>query len=1179
MEEWLRVVYEKDRAPLRERLERARTGDSSICDMEYRLLNRAGEKVWVRCHGTVKQDKNGNPACLIGRISELTLGRTVDMLTGLFNADKFMEDIASHLETGEGYFMVVGIDDFKNINVKNGRSFGNYILKKVTDILEEAVEYPTRIYRMDGDRFGVHFPGKPKERVQKVYAEVRKNLDKDCTISAGAVSYSFREKIDGGMLYQYAETALDQAKKKGKDRLIFFSYADYQKGLEQLRLQDELKNAVQKGCRGFYLCFQPQIHSTDFEIYGAEALLRYRSESRGAVSPNEFIPVLEQTGLICPVGFWVLKTALHQCREWRKQIPDFHINVNISYVQLRQENIADTVLQLLQDAELPGDALTLEVTESIQLQDYSYYNKIFRKWNGHGIKVAIDDFGTGYSSLSYLKSLEIDETKIDRCFVSNIQYNAYNYRLLRNIVELARSARIQICCEGVETEEELMTLLELKPDILQGFLFAKPYSVEEFERIYILKNTREHGEQEQKKEKFLQLNVEEKKDFLQQLQKEELGNVVECFDDVVYVSDPDTYELYYMNAAGRKLTGIYDYRGCKCYEVLQGRDKPCEFCTNQKLEEQRFHIWERENTYLGSYFIIKDKLIPWQGKMARLELAINISAMRNEIFGYRSSEILDATNLGLWLIYIDPETRQGRMYGDKIMRRLLAVEENVTPEEYYLHWYSRINDGYYHYVNMAVDNIIHGGKIVQLEYTWNHPSRGELGIRCVGARVKDQDGMICMEGYHRIISDLERPYFMPDGQKNEMFEYNEKRHRIYFHTERKLLAGDAQKEEDFPERWIREEIVHPHFAETFKNLFENVQKNEEGIVWEMLLQNKQGVYEWFKVRIRHLGVMEEDLHTIMVLVDPAQQERAMELEYMRKSDFYEAMLSETAAYAEIDLESGRFMMTGGLWAEYGDQAVADKERFEERFKHHIDSVVHPEDVAEYEEHINMGNLKRMYDKGIRTQKYNFRRLIDGKMCWMELMIHIFQDRITGNMYALLYLKNVDAEKKKELAQENAAQRDPLTEVYNRVTFEKEVAKYMKQGDADGMLIFLDIDDFKKINDQYGHLQGDVTLKNLTEVLKHTFRSQDLIGRMGGDEFLVFVKGKLKREILNERLDSLFSMLAKHSHQQLTCSAGICVVDNRDFVYEEILKRADVALYESKKKGKNRYSYYEEKGSC
>lgn len=607
---------------------------------------------------------------------------------------------------------------------------------------------------------------------------------------------------------------------------------------------------------------------------------------------------------------------------------------------------------------MPGDALTLEVTESIQLQDYSYYNKIFRKWNCHGIKVAIDDFGTGYSSLSYLKSLEIDETKIDRCFVSNIQYNAYNYRLLRNIVELARSARIQVCCEGVETEEELLTLLELRPDILQGFLFAKPYSMEELERIYILQNTREHGEKAQKKEK---------KDFLQHLQKEELGNVVECFDDVVY-----------------------DYRGCKCYQVLQGRDKPCEFCTNTKLDEQKFHIWERENTYLGRYFIIKDKLIPWQGKLARLELAINISAMRNEIFGYRSSAILDTTNLGLWLICLNPKTGQGKMYGDKVMRRLLGAEENITPEEYYLHWYSRINAGYYHYVNMAVDNLIQSGKIVQLEYTWNHPSRGDMTIRCVGVRIKDQDGMICLEGYHRIISDLERPYFMRDGQRNEMFEYNEKRHSIYFHTDRKLLAGDMQREEDFPQRWIETGLVHPHFDETFKSLFENVQEKEGGIVREMLLQNKQGVYEWFKVKTRHLGAMEEDLHTIMVLVDTAQQERAMELEYMRKSDFYEAMLSETVAYAEINLKSGQFIMTGGLGEEYEAQAVADKEKFEDHFKKHVESVVHPDDVKEYEEHIKLGNLKRMYDKGIRTQKYNFRRLLDGKMCWMELMIHIFR---------------------------------------------------------------------------------------------------------------------------------------------------------------------------------------------
>ena len=197
------------------------------------------------------------------------------------------------------------------------------------------------------------------------------------------------------------------------------------------------------------------------------------------VGPGEFIPLLEQSGMICEVGMWVLQTAVSQCREWRKKLPDFHISVNISYVQLRQKGIEEAVLALLQQMDLPGEALTLEVTESMQLQDYSYFNKIFYEWKRYGIQISIDDFGTGYSSLSYLKSIEVDETKIDRCFVSRIQHNAYNYRLLSNMIELAHSARIKVCCEGVETEEELLALKELKPDVLQGFLFAKPYKKEE----------------------------------------------------------------------------------------------------------------------------------------------------------------------------------------------------------------------------------------------------------------------------------------------------------------------------------------------------------------------------------------------------------------------------------------------------------------------------------------------------------------------------------------------------------------------------------------------------------------------------------------------------------------------------------------------------------------------------
>lgn len=622
---WEKIVYFRDRKQLIESLRDIVNGLRENHNMEYRLIDKDGNRVWVNCRGTVLRDKNGRAVFLMGRISELAMKRVVDTLTGLWNSEKFMDDLGKSLEENEGYLMVLGIDNFKNINVKNGRTFGNHLLKNIANILEEYSEHSTKLYRLDGDHFAVNFPHKNKEEVMSFYQTIKSALESDCTVSAGVVSYSHNHGEDSGIIYQYAENALDRAKKAGKNMLLFFSSEDYQKGLDKIELQDELKEAVKNDCAGFYLCYQPQIDSRCFELYGAEALLRYESPVRGLVSPGEFIPLLEQSGLICPVGEWVLKTAAKQCIKWREVLADFHISVNISYVQLRQDNIENAVLDILQETGLPGEALTLEVTESMQLQDYSYFNKIFYEWKRQGIKIAIDDFGTGYSSLSYLKSIDIDETKIDRCFVNRIHCNAYNYRLLSNMIELAHCAQIQVCCEGVETEEELMALQELNPDVLQGFLFAKPYKKEEFEKIYIEKESEEYQERIRKQDNFRQIKSIENKHLIEELRKDEIVNIVEGMDEVIYVSDVDSYELYYLNTAGRKLTGIYDYKGRKCYQVLQGRDTPCEYCTNERLNGSSFHTWEIDNAFFDKHFVVKDKLIPWLGKMARLEIAIDVS--------------------------------------------------------------------------------------------------------------------------------------------------------------------------------------------------------------------------------------------------------------------------------------------------------------------------------------------------------------------------------------------------------------------------------------------------------------------------------------------------------------------------------------------------------------------------
>jgi diguanylate cyclase (GGDEF)-like protein len=1194
---WEAIVYPRDRRELQKDLKAIIKGIEDSHTMDYRITDREGNRVWVNGKGVVQKDEAGQPVFLAGSISELAVSQKTDSLTGLWNYDKYLEDMADCLTQCSGCLMVLGIDNFKSINVKNGRTFGNYILKTMTEVLENLAESPLHLYRLAGDCFAVNFPGTYREKALDFYNSVKREMEKYCTVSAGVASYHCKDEMDGGQVYQYAENALDRAKREGKNTLVFFSSDDYQKNLEQIALQDEMRASVRNNCSGFYLCYQPQIDSRDYSLYGAEALLRYESPSRGIVGPEEFIPLLEQSGMICQVGMWVLQTAVRQCREWREKIPEFHISVNISYVQLRQKGIKEAVLELLQQSDLPGEALTLEVTESMQLQDYSYFNKIFYEWKRYGIQISIDDFGTGYSSLSYLKSIEVDETKIDRCFISRIQHNAYNYRLLSNMIELAHSARIKVCCEGVETEEELLALRELKPDVLQGFLFARPYEKEDFERIYIFKETEEYQNREKREEKLLRLDFHTQGQVLENLRQEEIGTIAEGMDEIIYVSDVETYELYYMNAQGRKITGIYDYKGRKCYEVLQGKKEPCEFCTNGQLCKSKFHVWERENAFLGSRYILKDKLISWRGRKARLEMAINMEEWETLDYQRRAylhekgefcrsercrsclsdsqyAEILENTSLGLWEIRLDPKTGKSEMYPDPVMRRIMGISKDITPEECYSHWYSRINPGYYHYINMAVENCISTGKIIQVEYTWNHPSKGEVMVRCMTIRAGDKDGMICLEGYHRIISELERPDFLPDGVKSELFEYNEKKHTIYFHTGRTILAGSEVREEDFPECWIRTQMVHPHFAGEFRELFRDVHKKEDLNSREMLFRGENGEYKWFKIKTRHLSSKAEDVYTIAVLMDLADEERSMELEYMRKTDFYEALLSETVAYAEVDVESEKIMQSGGLWEHYKVENQEFGYSFDEIIKRQAARAVCQEDQEKYQNYLSLQYIKDMYKNGIQTQKISFKRMMDGQKCWMKLVFHVFQDRYTENMYALMYMKNIDAEKRREMARERAARRDPLTNVYNRKVFENEVQDFMSSGEGKGALIILDLDNFKQVNDRFGHLTGDELLKSLAEILKSTFRSQDLIGRLGGDEFLVFVKDVTDKEILDRRMTQLFERLRGVNSVPLSCSAGISLAEGKDFDYKEELRKADQALYASKKKGKNQYSHYE-----
>lgn len=620
-DDWIQCIYERDIDNWHNALNKAKNNPSDEWNVEYRLVDRKDNLVWVSSRGKILRDEDGTAHYVIGRLSDTALIESADALTGLFWFDRLHSSLKQAMEAGKtGVFLLLGADHFKDINAKYGRGYGDCVLKRMAEIVEANVENRFQVFRSGGDCFGVNLVGYTMQQCRDLYHQIQESVSSLGTFSAGAVEYPMTGIQDASILFTYGERSLDRAKKNGRNRLEVFSEEEYHKELSAIELTEELRESVRNGCDRFFLVYQPKIAMEGYEVVGAEALLRFNSKNHGMVPPIQFISILEQSGMIIPVGKWVLKDAIARCAQWRKSNPNLRMSINLSYIQLQEEGLSEYIYSLLDEYELPGDAIILELTESVQLQDYTKYNQLFYQWNKRGIQISMDDFGTGYSSLGYLKSLAIDEIKIDRCFVDHIHMSAYNYRLLSNILELAHSSSIRVVCEGVETIDELKTLAELAPEELQGFYFSKPLDAESFTNQYVLAHNEEKKWKEES-QKIYQRFVEPEHD-------NDYKALLDQMDEVVYVMDIDSCELYYMNSLAKRLTGAIDYAGSKCYEVIEGRDTPCEECCREQLKGNNSVIRWDHNKFLKSDMLMEDKLIVWNGKTAHLRLGIDISHLQ-----------------------------------------------------------------------------------------------------------------------------------------------------------------------------------------------------------------------------------------------------------------------------------------------------------------------------------------------------------------------------------------------------------------------------------------------------------------------------------------------------------------------------------------------------------------------
>jgi diguanylate cyclase (GGDEF)-like protein/PAS domain S-box-containing protein len=419
-----------------------------------------------------------------------------DALTGLPNRNLFQDRLvhAMALARRNDWPMAVlfiDLDRFKLVNDTQGHSAGDKLLKEAAGRLRSCVRSSDTVGRLGGDEFAailteLSIPSDAGVVAQKIIDVLRQPFDLDgketyVSASIGITLYP-TDSDSAEALVMNADAAMYRAKEQGRNNYQFFTRDMNQRALQRVQLEAALRRALDR--REFRLVFQPKAHLATGKICGFEALLRWQHPEKGTISPAEFIPVLEETGLIVPVGEWVLRSACAQIKAWEKaglKVPP--VSVNLSPRQFEQKNLRDSVHRVLRETKVDPGLIEFEITESLLMHDPEGAARTLASLKQSGVKLSMDDFGTGYSSLGYLKRFPIDTLKIDRSFIRDISTDADDATLTRAIILLAQNLRLKVVAEGVETEDQLSFLKANGCDEMQGYLFANPTDAEECGRM------------------------------------------------------------------------------------------------------------------------------------------------------------------------------------------------------------------------------------------------------------------------------------------------------------------------------------------------------------------------------------------------------------------------------------------------------------------------------------------------------------------------------------------------------------------------------------------------------------------------------------------------------------------------------------------------------------------------
>lgn len=1130
---------------------------------------------------------------LVKKDEERSYQSRFDELTGLYSKDYFCQRVHEILvaDPGTQYALVRwDVARFKVYNDLYGMEAGDRLLSSLGAAMRVGLENHVLCARLEADHFACFLPFRSLNMdtlIERVRSWLRQYGEEfEFVPSAGVYVITDPEQSVSLMCDR---ALLAQRSVKGNYHRHYAYYDEHMRDqlLTEQQLIADMRTAITE--KQFILYFQPQYNYETGAIFGAEALVRWMHPTRGFISPNEFIPAFEKSGFIMEMDQYIWEEACRYLRHWmdhsERYVP-ITVSVNVSRIDIYNPDLIDRLTGITKKYDIPVHSLKLEITESAYVEKPAQLIDLVKQLKERGFIVEMDDFGSGYSSLNTLKDVPVDVLKLDLKFLAGDEHTGRGGNILSSIVRMARWLDMPVIAEGVETKAQAEYLKSIGCVLMQGYYFAKPMPADDFEKLINLSATGPLRAAEADSLKDFDELWDPRSPSAKLFTSfiggaailEHSGENLEA----LRINDR-CFDIFHMTREGYTRTGLHMIERIYVDDVpiylnmlktarKTHREAECEVRTRHM--EQSGVSWLRSRVRLIAstetsdlYFVSledvsEQKRLAIQLDETNKELELMMKSMPGGVFRYTADE-------NEQFAYISPGILSLLGYTEAEFRE---VTRNRFSQMIYEEDRQRVLD--------EIDAQISVGTTDQCEYRVKTKS-GELKwVYDVGRIETDEHGQkwfaviitdIDQEKQQReeILRQQERYRIIIEQTDIAVFEWDDEQAHLYHSQSYDRFAFSQLTFDPLDDGAVIENCVYPQDADVMRGFFERMRDGRRYASCTLRLRLIGGSYQWS--HLTATVIRSEAGKTLRVIGTISNIDDAVRVEQAQKwqEERYQILMEDTNV-ATFDYDPVCDVLTRSVFVK--GEGVKEKSIADYHNRLHHSSVMHPDSVAGY--------LKMLDDacKEPTSACFEYRaRYGGGEYRWVRARYISLPDE-NGHIYRVVG-KIDDVQDVKEIEEharemKRIAQTDEVSGLSSRVATENAISMYLSsKRDQPGALIMLDIDNFKHVNDTYGHIAGDEIIREVGARIRENLRDTDVMGRIGGDEFMMLAPGIGDMDTLTAKTEALLDAMHKIDRPQyhgVHASIGATFILPSERDYQALYKRVDDALYEAKNSGKNQF---------